>query len=301
MATKKRALGKGLEALLGSSPDLNALDRPLASTETVAEAESLAGRELLHDIPVDLITRCTFQPRRNFDESSLQELADSIATQGLIQPIVVRPKGSGYELVAGERRWRAVQIAKLHTIKSIVRDLEDSDVAAHALVENIQRKSLNPIEEAMAFSRLLKEFDYTHAQVAESIGRSRAAVTNLLRLLELRDDVKKMLESGAISMGHARALIPLEGMEQLAVAELIARGDLSVRATETLVKQRLASDLVAAKPAAVTDPNIRSLAENLGQRLGSKVIIKQGAKGSGQVVISYDSLIQLDGILSHIN
>lgn len=304
MATKKRALGKGLEALLGGSPDLNALEQPLQPAEPAAPAvkeEPAVDGESLRDIPVDLISRCAFQPRRQFDEAALQELADSIKSQGLIQPIVVRPKGDGYELIAGERRWRAMQMAKLHTIKAIIRDLDDASAAAHALIENIQRKDLNPIEEALALHRLLEEFGLTHAQVAESVGRSRAAVTNLLRLLDLRDDVKSLLEQGAISMGHARALIPLDDADQLAVAQLVVRDDLSVRATEALVKQRLSSDIEKPKTAPSEDPNIRNLADNLSQRLGAKVSIKQGQKGKGQVVISYDSLIQLDGILGHIN
>jgi len=309
MATKKRALGKGLEALLGGSPDLNALEQPLQSApaktpesaEMPAAATETADGESLRDISVDLITRCAFQPRRHFDEAALRELADSIVSQGLIQPIVVRPKGDGFELVAGERRWRAMQLAKRHTIKAIVRDLDDKAAAAHALIENIQRKDLNPIEEASALNRLLDEFTMTHAQVAESVGRSRASVTNLLRLLELRTEVKELLEQGGLSMGHARALIPLEGSEQLVVAQQVLRDDLSVRATEALVKQRLKGEDSRPKSDTIEDPNIRELADNLSQRLGAKVSIKQGQKGKGQVVIAYDSLIQLDGILGHIN
>ncbi len=302
MATKKRALGKGLEALLGGGSDLNALEQPLqrAEPQAVPLEQALNSGDSLREIPVDLIARCAFQPRRHFDESALKELADSIKSQGLIQPIVVRPKADGYELVAGERRWRAMQIAQLHTIKAIVRNLSDGEAAAHALIENIQRKDLNPIEEASALDRLLKEFGQTHAQVAESVGRSRAAVSNLLRLLELREEIKELLESEQLSMGHARALIPLDGAEQLTIAQRVIQDDLSVRATETLVKQRLTQGIEKTKSAVVIDPNIRDLAENLGQRLGAKVLIKQGQKGKGQVVISYDSLIQLDGILSHI-
>ncbi len=302
MATKKRALGKGLEALLGSSPDLNALERPLqpAPLEIAAVEHGQAAGESLRELPVDLISRCAFQPRRHFDDAALRELADSIQSQGLIQPIVVRPRESGYELIAGERRWRAVQLLGLHTIKAIIRDLADADAAAHALIENIQRKDLNPVEEAAALHRLIEEFGHTHAQVAESVGRSRAAVTNLLRLLDLKAEVKEMLESAQISMGHARALIPLEAAEQLAVALVIVKQDLSVRATEALVKSKLMADKSPAKTAEAEDPNIRQLSESLGQRLGAKVQIKQGQKGKGQVVISYDSLIQLDGILGHI-
>lgn len=302
MATKKRALGKGLEALLGGSPNLNALEQPYQPAAKPAVAsEATADGESLRDIPVDLISRCAFQPRRHFDETALQELADSIKSQGLIQPIVVRPKGDGYELVAGERRWRAMQMAKLHSIKAIVRDLDDTSAAAHALIENIQRKDLNPIEEAMAFNRLSEEFGLTHAQVAEKVGRSRAAVTNLLRLLDLREEVKNMLERAELSMGHARALIPLDSADQLAVALVVVKEELSVRATESLVKQRLTSDVEKPANLPAEDPNIRNLADNLSQRLGAKVSIKQGQKGKGQVVISYDSLIQLDGILGHIN
>ncbi len=304
MATKKRALGKGLEALLGSSPDLNALEKPMAApTAPVAEPEpqeEQLGGDLLRELPVDLISRCAFQPRRQFEDSALRELADSIQSQGLIQPIVVRPKGKGYELVAGERRWRAVQLIGWHSIRAIVRELSDADAASHALIENIQRKDLNPVEEADALNRLIEEFGMTHAEVAESVGRSRAAVTNLLRLLDLKADVKSMLEAGELSMGHARALIPLENAEQLAVAQQVVKQELSVRATEALVKATLLGDQKKAESKREEDPNIRQLADSLGQRLGAKVHIKQGQKGKGQVVINYDSLIQLDGILGHI-
>lgn len=305
MANKKRALGKGLEALLGGSPDLDALEQPLQREQPTAPAAepapSTPDGELVREISVDLIRRCAFQPRRHFDEAALRELADSIESQGLIQPIVVRPKGDGYELVAGERRWRAMQLAKRHSIAAIVRELDDAAAAAHALIENIQRKDLNPVEEAEALNRLLQEFGMTHAEVAQSVGRSRAAVSNLLRLLELAGEVKAMLERGELSMGHARALLPLDAADQLALAQQVVRDGLSVRATETLVKQRLTGEAKQAKSAAVEDPNIRELADNLSQRLGAKVSIKQGQKGKGHVVISYDSLIQLDGILGHIN
>jgi len=305
MATKTRALGRGLDALLGGQPgslaDLNSPVPPTAVEENTDEEAAASTGEQVREIPVDLIRRCAFQPRRSFDETALKELGESIAKQGLIQPILLRAVGEGYELVAGERRWRATQLIGSHTIKAIVRTLSDEDVAAQALIENVQRKDLNPIEEAQALQRLIEEFGNTHAQVAASIGRSRAAVTNLLRLLDLHKDVQLLVEQDALSMGHARALIPLEQKQQLSVADQVIQQQLSVRATEALVKSKLL-DRSAPEKAKDTpvDPNIRELAENLSEKIGAQVSIKQGNKGKGQLVISYDSLIQLDGILSHI-
>ncbi|MEM9601530.1 MAG: ParB/RepB/Spo0J family partition protein [Pseudomonadota bacterium] len=288
MSNGKRALGKGLEALLGGGSDLSALERPLERDGS------------LSTIPIEQITRSPYQPRRQFDDEALDELADSIRAQGLVQPIVVRAVGDRYELVAGERRWRAAQRAGLHDMPALVRTLDDRAAAAIALIENIQRKDLNPLEEASALKRLQQDFSLTHAEVAEAVGRSRAAVSNLLRLLDLHPEVKALVDSGRLEMGHARALLSLEGSDQLAVAQAVVERGLSVRATEALVKERLDPGKRPPARRAPDDPNIRKLAEELGERLGAPVEIRTASKGRGVVEIRYSSLVQLDGILGRI-
>jgi ParB family chromosome partitioning protein len=256
----------------------------------------------LCNLPVDIIQRGKYQPRVDMHQESLQDLADSIAAQGVVQPIVVRTIGEGrYEIIAGERRWRAAQLAGLHEIPAVVREVEDRAAIAIALIENIQRENLNPLEEARALERLIEEFELTHEQAAEAVGRSRAAVSNLLRLLDLEDAVKGMVENGELEMGHARALLALSGARQVEAAhQVIARG-LSVRATEGLVKSLQSPP--AHKPAVVThkDPNIQHLESNLADKLGARVQIRQGRGGRGKLEISYNSLDELDGILEHIN
>jgi len=310
MAAKKRGLGRGLNALLGSASRA----APQAAADPVAAAppelkavpaakntaETLAMDGALLQLPVDIIQRGAYQPRVDMHQESLQDLADSISAQGVVQPIVVRSIGEGrYEIIAGERRWRASQLAGLHEIPAVVREVEDRDAIAIALIENIQREDLNPLEEARALERLIREFEITHEQAAEAVGRSRAAVSNLLRLLDLEDPVKKMVEQGQLEMGHARALLALRGAQQLEAARQVVNRGLTVRATEGLVKslQRPQS----AKPAAVKkDANIQHLESDLSDKLGARVAIRQGRGGKGKLEISYNSLDELDGILEHI-
>jgi len=254
----------------------------------------------LRMLGVDQITRGTYQPRRHFDQALLQELADSIKAQGLIQPILVRAYGGKYELIAGERRWRASQLAGINDIPAIVRDMDDQSVAAVSLIENIQRADLNPLEEAQALERLCGEFSMTHQQVAEAVGRSRVAVTNLMRLLELHDDVKGMVDEGELDMGHARALLGAPRTEQSGIAKRIVEQGLTVRAVEKLVKDLRDGKKPAASTPARTDPNIEALGQKLGKRLGAPVSIRHQKNGSGKLEISYGSIDELEGILSHI-
>jgi len=268
-----------------------------AGTDTPAASEATR-------LPLELIERSRYQPRREFDPDSLRELADSIAAQGVIQPIVVRPIDGGcYEIIAGERRWRASQQAGLTEIPVVVREVDEQSAIAIALIENIQRDDLNPLEEAGALQRLLTEFELTHQQVAEAVGKSRTTVTNLLRLLELNDDVKQHLQDKSLEMGHARALLGLRGPQQSqAAGQVVSRG-LSVRETEKLVRRLQTSE--EEQPASTDrkpsqDPDIKRLQEDLGERIGAQVRIQQGSKGTGKLVIAYNSLDELDGILAHI-
>lgn len=286
MAAKKKGLGRGLDALLG------------ASAETSGEVDPATLREL----PVDLLQRGKYQPRLDMHTDSLEDLADSIRAQGVVQPIVVRPIGGNrYEIIAGERRWRAAQLAGLHEIPAVVRDVSDQAAVAMALIENIQRENLNPLEEARALHRLIEEFDMTHQQASEAVGRSRAAVSNLLRLLELTDEVKQAVEKRQLEMGHARALLALKGPAQADAARTVVGRGLSVRETEQLVR-RLLSAPVTDKPKKKAQPNpdVRRLQDDLSGRLGARVSIQQGARGKGKLVIAYSSLDELDGILDHI-
>lgn len=301
MAEKKRGLGRGLEALLGQ-----AAAQPAGGAPTVAGP---AGVDELAHLPVDLLQRGKYQPRLDMREESLEELADSIRAQGLVQPIVVRPiaeRGAAgeqqYEIIAGERRWRAAQIAGLGEIPAVVRDIPDSAAIAVALIENIQRENLNPLEESTALRRLIDEFELTHQEAADAIGRSRAAVSNLLRLLDLGDAAKKRLQAGELEMGHARALLGIaDEKKQAEVAAKIAQKGLSVRETEALVKRLLQGDDKPAKaPTRKLDPDIRRLQDDLSQRLGARVSIQHGAKGHGKLIVTYNSIDELDGILEHI-
>ncbi len=286
MAAKKRGLGKGLDALLGSHEDLS---KP-SSADTL---ETLA---------IDLIQRGQYQPRQDFDSEALNELADSIRVQGVIQPIVVRPLAGkrSYEIIAGERRWRAAQIADLHDIPVIIKDVSDQTAMCLALIENIQRQDLNPLEEARALERLIKEFEMTHDATADAVGRSRSAVSNLLRLLELDNSVKKMLETRQLDMGHARAILVLAKGKQFEVAKKVVKQGLSVRATESLVQQLSSKDKQSKPKKKTKDPNISSLENNLSERLGASVAINHQANGRGKVEIRYNSLDELDGLLKHI-
>jgi len=299
MSAKKRGLGRGLDALLGGARG----DEADAEEGAAVNAEATRD-ERVSTLPIEQIQRGRYQPRRDFDPDSLRELADSISAQGVIQPIVVRPIEDGrFEIIAGERRWRASQQAGLADIPVVIRDVDEQSAIAIALIENIQRDDLNPLEEASALSRLLEEFGLTHQEVAEAVGKSRTTVTNLLRLLELNDDVKQNLQEGRLEMGHARALLGLKGPRQSTAArQVVARG-LSVRETEKLVR-RLQLEEAAEQPEkprkADVDPNIRHLQDDLTDRLGARVLIQQGGRGTGKLIIAYNSLDELDGILAHI-
>jgi len=286
---KKKRLGRGLGSLIGNIEEVT----------SVAEAENSDG---LVELDIDRIQRGKYQPRQNFDQDALQELADSIRAQGIVQPVVVRPEGGHFELVAGERRWRAAQLAGLQKIPAVIRELDSKSAAAIGLIENIQREDLNPLEEAQAFLRLIEEFDLTHQQVADSVGRSRAAVSNLLRLLDLAEPVKDQVNKGLLNMGHGRALLALIRHDQIEVAKLVVNRGLSVRETELLVKKTLASQAGGSKkPALAVDPDIRRLETSLSEKLGANVKIKPGKKGSGQLVIHFHSSAELDGILEHLS
>ncbi len=302
MAVKKSSLGRGLEALLGQSPR-----RP--TPPPLADVAPAGPRDELARIPLDLLQRGRYQPRTDMRQESLQELADSIKAQGVVQPIVVRPVDSAaggsqrYEIIAGERRWRAAQIAGLAEIPAVVRDVPDDAAVAMSLIENIQRENLNPLEEARALQRLIEEFRMTHQTAAEAVGRSRVAVSNLLRLLELGDEVKGLVERRELEMGHARALLGLSGRKQQSeVAALVAKKGLSVRETEALVRRMLAhAEGATAAPEKPADPNIRKLESDLTDKLGAKVAIRHLASGKGKLVVSYNSLDELDGILERFN
>jgi ParB family chromosome partitioning protein len=290
MAAKKRGFGeRGLGALLAGSK-VN-LDQELKDHDGE-----------LREVPIDLIQRGRYQPRRDMDPAALQELADSIRQQGVMQPVVVRPIAEGrYELIAGERRWRATQMAGLDSIPAIIRDVPDEAAIAMALIENIQRENLNPIEEAFALQRLQDEFGLTQAQVAEAVGKSRTTITNLLRLIGLSEDVRIMLEHGDLEMGHGRAMLTLAPELQMQVAKQVVAKSLSVRQTEALVRrvQQETPDSKSRKKGTV-DPNIRALQDDLAERLGARVSIDHGQRGKGKLVIEYSSLDELDGILGHI-
>ena len=289
MAAKKRGLGKGLDALLGQHA---------ASDLSVIQED-----DELRRLPIDLLQRSPYQPRTEFKQEALQELADSIKVQGVVQPIVVRPlsRGEKFEIIAGERRWRASQLAGLHEVPAVVRKLDDKAAMCLSLIENIQREDLNPLDQARALSRLMAEFDMTHETVADAVGRSRSAVTNLIRLLDLNDRVKTMLETGDLDMGHARALLPLPDGQQLEVAQRVVKRGLSVRATESLVRRlQSAAAGKGKKSPQQRDPDIHRLENELSERLGSEVRIKYSKRGKGMLQIAYNSLEQLDGILSRI-
>ena len=308
MSLKKPALGRGLGALLGES----AARQVTANAAAVEAARPTA--DALTKLPLDLLQRGKYQPRSDMRQDSLAELAESIKAQGIVQPIVVRPLGSAgptesqrYEIIAGERRWRAAQLAGLTEIPAIVRHVPDEAAVAMALIENIQRENLNPLEEARALERLVNEFDLTHQDAATAVGRSRAAVSNLLRLLELADEVKALVGSREIEMGHARALLGLANRrQQVEVATEVARKGLSVRETEALVRKLAAaarggSGGGVAPTTGGGDADVRRLETELSEKLGAKVAFKQGSGGRGQLVISYSSHEELDGILAHIH
>ena len=285
---KKKRLGRGLDALLGASQPNNTNNDP--TKKTTEQTPS--------NLPVEKMQPGEYQPRTNMDAESLQELAASIQSQGIIQPILVRPIGEEkYEIIAGERRWRAAQIAQLDEVTVLVRDIPDEATLAVALIENIQRENLNPVEEAVGLKRLMDEFELTHEEMAKSIGRSRTSVTNLLRLLGLSHGARQLLEHGRIEMGHARALLGLPVEQQDFAASEVYSKKLSVRQTEALVRGYVSPSKKAVKKAKSTD--ILKLEEDLAETLGTKVSVED-KNGKGKLVIEYKSLDILDGILDHI-
>jgi ParB family transcriptional regulator, chromosome partitioning protein len=299
---RKPTLGRGLADLLGQARHVAVLPQP---------ADAPSGEELAR-LPLDLLQRGRYQPRMDMRTESLEELAASIRSQGVVQPIVVRPleaiPGDGssqrYEIIAGERRWRAAQMAGLSEIPAVIRQIPDEAAIAMALIENIQRENLNPLEEGRALERLISEFGLTHQQAADAVGRSRAGVSNLLRLLELAPEVCALLEQRQLEMGHARALLALEQRrQQIEVANLVAKKGLSVRETEALVRrlQKPAAEGSAATDTLARDPNVSRLEQDLAEKLGARVAIQQASGGKGKLVVSYNSLDELDGILAHIN
>ena len=309
MMQKKPTLGRGLADLLGQMSPPRPAPQPGEPSPPAAAAP--AGEELAR-LPLDRLQRGRYQPRIDMRPETLEELAASIRAQGVVQPIVVRPlaapaagESQRYEIIAGERRWRAAQIAGLTDIPAVIRRIPDEAAIAVALIENIQRESLNPLEEARALERLITEFELTHAQAAEAVGRSRAAVSNLLRLLELAPEVGALLERRELEMGHARALLGLtQRRQQIEVGTLVAKKGLSVRDTEGMVRALLnkgTGSAGAKEPARALDPNVQRLQDELSEKLGAPVQIQHTGSGKGKVVVSYHSLDELDGILAHIN
>lgn len=278
MSVKKRGLGRGLDVLLG-----------------VERQEGGTGPEL-REIAIGLIHPSPYQPRQVFEPEALQGLADSIRAQGVIQPLVVRARAGEYELIAGERRWRAAQLAGLSRVPAVIREVDDTRAAALALIENLQREDLNPLEEAQGMRRLIEGFGLTHQQVAEALGYSRPAVSNTLRLLELAEPVQEMLATGDLDMGHARALLPLPREMQFDVARRVAARGYTVRDVEKLVQARL--EPAPSRPEATPDADWLAMERRLSERLGAEVHLRPGARGRGQLQIRFDSLAQLDGILA---
>ncbi|SDB25886.1 chromosome segregation DNA-binding protein [Pseudidiomarina indica] len=294
MSAKKRGLGRGLDALLTTSKTAREKEQ---SSSSVAHEQQPKGE--LQKLPIEWLQPGRYQPRKDMTPEALEDLAASIKAQGIIQPIVVRSVGhEKYEIIAGERRWRAAQMARLDTVPCLVKDVPDEAAVAIALIENIQREDLNAMEEAVALQRLLNEFQLTHQEVADAVGKSRATVTNLLRLNNLEAETKTLLERGDIELGHAKLLLTLDGDQQIEIARLIAAKGMTVREAERVIRQALEPN--AEKPAKPTpDADIQRLEKRLSERLGAAVAINHGRKGKGKVVINYSSLDELDGILHH--
>jgi ParB family transcriptional regulator, chromosome partitioning protein len=318
MSQKKPTLGRSLAALLPNSfahvPPPPAGGAPVAAAPPSHGSPALAPGDELAKLPLDLLQRGKYQPRVDMRQETLQELADSIKAQGVVQPIVVRPVGTPaagqsqrYEIIAGERRWRASQLAGLADIPAIIRHIPDEAAIAVALIENIQREDLNSLEEARALDRLINEFQLTHQQCADAIGRSRAAVSNLLRLLEAAPEVCEMVAQHSLEMGHARALLGVTNKrKQAEIAAVVANKGMSVRETEALVRRLTSAPAPGSAAAAESgtagssDPNVSRLEQELAEKLGAKVTIQHAASGKGKVVVTYNSLDELDGILAHI-
>jgi ParB family chromosome partitioning protein len=307
VAVKKRGLGRGLDALLGGSKARKESRTEAVSSTDSETVEAFERKRLdgeLHHVPIEFIQPGVYQPRIDMHPEALEELSKSIQAQGVVQPIVIRPIGettdSGdqkYEIIAGERRWRATQMAGMADIPAVIRNVSDQAAIAMALIENIQREELNPIEEAGALRRLIDEFNMTHQQAADAVGRSRAAVSNLLRLLELEPASRRLLENGDLEMGHARALLALKGEEQSYTARHVVSKGMSVRETERLIKKVLNPKEKTEKK---SDPNIVNLQQSLTDKLGARVVFQHGNKGRGKMVIHYNTVDELEGILAHI-
>lgn len=323
MIMKKKKLGKGLDALLGGALRKTQVDEnaspesvaaaiaaaPVVTAQDVTAQEKIPKDGQLVKLPVEWLQRGKYQPRRDMDAAALEELANSIKAQGVMQPIVVRPVTNDnnsivrYEIIAGERRWRATQIAGIDTIPAVIRDVGDDAAIAMALIENIQRENLNPMEEAVAMQRLKEQYDLTHQEVADAVGKSRVTVTNLLRLITLTDEVRRMLERGDLEMGHARALLGLTENAQREAAQHVVNKNLSVRQTEALVRnlhQQAEQEKEGKSVEIKMDPDIRRLQDDLSEKIGVPVLVQHSAKGKGKLVLKYNSLDELDGILAHI-
>ncbi len=296
MPPKHKGLGLGLETLLSTSQKNS--NKQAASIDDGQESE-------LQDLPIEFLAPGKYQPRKDMAAEALDELAASIKAQGIIQPIVVRlTSKDNYEIIAGERRWRAAQLAKLETVPCLVKEIEDNAAIAMSLIENIQREDLNAMEEAQALERLLTEFSLTHQEVAEAVGKSRTTVTNILRLNGLEPSVKRLVEHGDIDMGHARALLAVEGSDQSMLGKQVAEKSMTVRETENLVKKFLEADqnkeTATDSPSTSLDPDVKRLANSLTDKFGAPVKIAHNKKGKGKVTIEFSSLDQLDGILAHM-
>ncbi|MFT6270561.1 MAG: ParB family chromosome partitioning protein [Alphaproteobacteria bacterium] len=299
MAPKNKGLGRGLDALLATSKSVADKEAQNAKDENAVNDSD----NYLKKIPIEFLQPGKYQPRKDMADQALEELAASIKSQGIIQPIVVRQTDQNkYEIIAGERRWRAAQIAKLDVVPCLIKNVADDAAVAIALIENIQREDLNSMEEAHALERLMVEFNLTHQQVADAVGKSRTTVTNLLRLNGLETAVKTLLEHGDIDMGHARALLSLSGDEQQDLAKLVAEKGLTVRETERLVKKAQEEPVSSpsSKQAKTIDPDVKRLATSLTERLGTSVKIDHNKSGKGKMTISFEDLDQLEGILAHI-
>ena len=288
---KRKGLGRGLDALLSAGEE-----------DSEEEGVKLSSQDTLKQIPIEFMTRGKYQPRRDMHPEALEDLANSIRAQGVMQPIVVRPVGvDSYEIIAGERRWRATQLAGLETIPAIIRDVPDESAIAMALIENIQREDLNAIEEAQALIRLQQEFELTQQQVAEAVGKSRTTITNLMRLMSLEQEVQTLLEHGDLEMGHARALLGLEGRAQLDAARTAVAKGMTVRQTEALVRHlQQQQEQPEQTENQRMDPDIKRLQDKLSDQVGAAVSIQHNAKGKGRLILKYNSLDELEGILDHI-
>lgn len=298
MTPKKRGLGKGLDALLSTSTAARQKQVMSDQRTEQAMAPTPTNQGELRKLPVEWLQSGKYQPRKDMSQDALEELANSIRAQGVIQPIVVRPLGEqSFEIIAGERRWRASQLARLEVVPCLVKDVPDEAAVAIALIENIQREDLNAIEEAVALQRLLTEFELTHQQVADAVGKSRTTVTNLLRLNQLNDDVKRFVEHGDLDMGHARALLALSGQAQSELAKLVAQKGLTVRDTEKLVQKALEPAKARVEP--VRDPQFGYLERQISEKIGNQVQLQPGKQDSGKLVISYENLADFHRVLSY--